>query len=159
MNKINIQQWRIINMIVIIVGLFMPWMVFYFDINVAQEMIIPQSGWEYFYYTWWENIDAFLTYGFELFMWSLWLEGFCGVILILYLIFNAFSIVKIRKNIKGRVISFILFGVFIFLLSLVFSGGKLLLGYWLTILGIFSSIVVEWQGSMIKNGVNHESLN
>lgn len=159
MNKINMQQWRIVNMIVIIVGLFMPWMVIYFDIHVAQEMIIPQSGWEFFYYTWWENIDTFLTYGFELFMWSFWLEGFCGVLLILYLIFNALSIVKKRKNNNGRVVSFILVGVVFFLLSLVFSGGKLLPGYWLTNLGILSSAAVEWQGSIRKNGASHEPLN
>jgi len=145
MNKINPKHWRIINTITTIIGLFMPWMMFYFDMQVVFKNQNPPTGWEFFFSTWRGVIDNILTYGFNLLMLPFWLVSVSGILLVLYLISNALSATKIRKHKKNKVISVILVGIVVVFLSLIFMGGTPFLGFWISNLGVLSSAILEWQ--------------
>jgi uncharacterized membrane protein (DUF373 family) len=145
MTAINIRQWRVINTIIIVGGLFMPWIVFNFDIQIANQQIDTQSGWNFFFLLLLGIIDDLLMNGFEVRMLPLWVESFLGILLFLYLIFSVLAALKNRKHEKNRVVSIGLVAMVIVFLLPVLIGGTPFLGYWLMNLGILSSAVLEWQ--------------
>jgi hypothetical protein len=142
MNKLLIRSWRVINLILIGLGLVLPWIKFNID-DVG--LTIPPAGWKFIFLMWRGIIIDFYKYGFELEIWPLLIISFFDFLLIIYLIFNFLAVVKIRNHKSNKVISIFLIGTIITSLLIIYIGGKPFLGYYLTNLGIFSSAVLEWR--------------
>ncbi|OGO71666.1 MAG: hypothetical protein A2Z49_09730 [Chloroflexi bacterium RBG_19FT_COMBO_56_12] len=145
MSKIHIRSWRVINLILIVSGLLLPWIRIYFDnVNVGLEPA-PPAGWIFFLSMWQDTINDLSGHGFELFLLPFWLTSLSGFLIVLYLVFNLIAAIKGGDHKGNKVISIILIGTIVAFLFLVFESAEPALGYWLTNLGVFSSAVLEWQ--------------
>jgi len=145
MSKIHIRSWRVINLILIVSGLLLPWIRFDFDnVNVGLEPP-PHPGWMFFLAMWQDTINDLSGHGFELLLLPFWLMSFSGFLIVLYLIFNLITAIKGGDHKGNKVISIILIGTIVAILFPVFIGAKPALGYYLTNLGVFSSAGLEWQ--------------
>ena len=145
MNKIYIRRWRVINLIMIISGLALPWVKIYFDTQYAGYDPAPLAGWRHFLSMWQVIISDLFKYGFDIDLLPLWIISLSAFLIFLYLIFNLFSAIKNGNHKANKVISIILIGTIVTFLFEIYIGGKPALGYWLTNLGVFSSAVLEWQ--------------
>jgi len=145
MNKMIIRWWRVINALLISLGLIGPWIRIYFDIQVVNQDIPAVAGGLILIAMWQSVVNSLITYGFELYMLPFWLMSLGGVLLILYFLFNLFSLIINRDKKSHKTVTIILIGVaLVFLFPLTIHGDRLW-GYWLINIGIWSSVVLEWQ--------------
>jgi len=143
--RFNKQQWRKLNIILITLGLFLPWIMFYFDVHVAGEKFTPQTGWEFFYYLWWEIIDSILVSEVDIILLLPILIGLCGALIPLYLIYSIAGVLSSRVHKQNKSISIILVLIIVILLFPVIAGGTPFLGFWISNIGVLSSTILEWQ--------------
>ena len=150
MSKSNFRYWRIINIILIVMGLSLPWIEFYFD-NVMFQDQYPPVGWVFFFTTWQETIRTIQISGIELYLWPILLLNLGEVLLIFYLIFNVLFVIKKGKHQKNKALSITLALIVVPFLFLVFLNSKPFPGFWLANFGILSSAVLEWQEQKCKS--------
>jgi hypothetical protein len=91
--KNNLRQWRIINLVLIIIGLITPW----FGVDFDAYIIPPAIGSEFILATGYEVAERLLEYGFEILMFPFMMIALSGILLILYLIVNFLAIIEERK--------------------------------------------------------------
>ncbi len=135
--------WRVINTLLITLGLAGPWLIVYFDNVGSQET--PDAGLIFLGKIWLGVIDYFKTYGFEIDMVPFWLMGLGGILLILYLFFNLFSLITNSEKKVNKAVYIILAGIWLIFLFPLLIPGDHLWGYWLIYSGILSSAILEWQ--------------
>ena len=138
MPQINIRSWRIVNTIVLGIGLLTPWIRFELDAYSIPFRSTP--GWQLIWGIWRDILISGIAFD----MWPLWLLGFSGILLILYAMLNLYLITKDVNQKGNKLYSFILLGVAGVLLFHALIGDQPMLGYWFINLGIFSSAILEW---------------
>lgn len=147
MNNVSFRKkWRILNVVLISLGMSMPWFRFYFDM-LAPGLNTPLPiGWLFLLSNLLEVIQHLSQYGFEVLMLPFWLISLGGISIVAYLVFNVFLLIG-NKNSSHKIFSACLIGTIILLSYYMFIGGKPLLGYALVNLGLISSAIFEWKNS------------
>jgi hypothetical protein len=143
--KTNVRWWRVINICLITLGILTPWIRIHFDIQVVNQIAQATSGWKFLIAMWSDVIQCLITYGFEITLIPLWLLSLSGVLLIIYLLFDIFSLIKTKNPKSNKTISIILIGIVIALSLPIFIGGEPLIGFWLINIGLLSSAILEWR--------------
>ena len=145
MEKEKWLQWlRILGMSMLLVGVFLPWFGLGFE---PQPTPIRWSGLEDILDSGSLGIESMLEDGLDLYSTFWLLEGLSGIGLMVYFFY---SILAARRVYKGnKILSLLLAGisgVFVFnSQSLII--GRILFGFWLFILGLLLSAIVEWLSS------------
>lgn len=140
------KTWRIVNLMLISLGMSIPWFRLYFDILAPGMDIPPPIGWSILFSNLIEIVQHLSLYGFEAVMLPFWLTALGGLTIVAYLILNILLLIG-NKNSSHKIFSVCLIGAVIFLSFYVFIGGKPLLGYVLVNLGLISGAIFEWQNS------------
>jgi hypothetical protein len=140
-SEISFRNWRVINMILVIVGILLPW--FSLGFEVAPISSVP--GWEFNYTSFSFVAESLLENNFLLIDIPFAIIAIGGGLLILYLIYNLLEIINEKDLIRRSITLASLISVsLIFLFSVLLLGERPLLGYWLFILGVASCIMLEW---------------
>jgi hypothetical protein len=132
--------WFVINLALLVGSMFMTWS----DIIIFDPPGFPISGWEFIFLKLSSSIEEFRDLSFHWFWFLDLLEGMGGAFIIGYIIFVIIKIVK-RKIFAGSKTRSIVLAVIAISLLLIGLTLKTYLGYWLFIVGIFSSAILEWQ--------------
>ncbi len=135
---------RILGMGMLIVGIFMPWFQLGFE---PQSSSIRWSGWEEILDTGSLGIESILKNGPDLYSVLSLLEGVSGIGLIIYCFYNTLAIVRLNNG--NRLLSLMLISIGVILLFNSQSAivGAILFGFWLFMLGLLMSAIVEWLSS------------
>lgn len=149
--------WLITNLVLLSGSLLMPWVCICFH-----PYDKPTSGWIFIPIKIVSGTQLLLQYGFSWLSW-LWmlslLVGVSGIFVIGYVIFNILKFSSQKIFIGSRVRSLILVVVMLLFLGEVLSGFNLPLpGFWLFMLGLLSSMILEWRSSIFDSliAINHQ---
>jgi hypothetical protein len=134
-------------MLLILLGLALPWVDISFEISPA----IVQ-GWEFFY--WAIILEGFgfinyTEYGIELSILNFF-TGLSGIFLLYYLIQNVIAMVKPQKR-NLLILILLASSSTIIIFNALFGWiAEIFLGFYLFIIGICSSIILEWQSGRFE---------
>lgn len=145
MEKEKSFRWlRILGIGLLFVGLFVPWFQLGFEPHPTP---IRWSGLEDILDSGSLGIKLTLKYGPDLSSALLLMEGLSGIGLILYFFYSSSAVRKVRKG--NRVFSFLLLctGALLLFRSQLPIVGTVLFGFWLFMLGLLLSAIVEWLSS------------
>ena len=135
-------RWlRILGTGMLMIGIFMPWFQLGFEPHPTP---IRWSGLRDILNSGSLGVESILEDGPDLHSTLLLLEGLSGVGLIFYFFYSISAVRKVHKGIK--VLSLFLIGISIVFLFNSQSPiiGRILFGFWLFILGLLLSAIVEW---------------
>ncbi len=145
MQKKNWFRWtRVLATGMLLVGLFVPWFQLGFEPHPTP---LRWSGLEDILESGSLGVKSILEDGPDLYTITLLLEGLSGIGLIFYFFYSISAVKKVRKG--NKVLSIFFVGISIVLLfnSQAPIVGRILWGFWLFMLGLLLSAIVEWVSS------------
>jgi hypothetical protein len=140
--------WLGANLVLLIVGMLIAWFALGFEPHPSLKLI---SGWDFILTQLATSIELLFEYSLG-WLWILsFLQGVGGIFVMGYVVVKIIRIVKLKSPMGSKVISITLIGIGIIFLfrDLLYRLNLPLPGYWLFILGLFSSAIFEWRHSMM----------
>jgi hypothetical protein len=142
-NEHTFRYWLIANLVLLSASLLMPWFFGGWEPGYGT----PIAGWSYIFTRIINAVLLFLQSGFAWRRLLDFIQGVAGIFVMVYVVFKTVNIAKPRGY---KSVSIILLIVVVIFLSCDFALFNLRLpGYGLFILGLLTSVVFEWQRSML----------
>ncbi len=144
--RFRLLYWLVVNLLLLAGSVIMPWFRVGFEPHPAGVETI--SGWKFIWESGNQTFQFFLKYGFDWFLIFSILVDIGALLIIAYMAISIMRAANIRTTKGNKPFSLAMIIVaLIFLYDGVIQGPPVLfplLGFWLFILGLISSIVFEW---------------